>query len=100
MSLAITVHGSNVRLAGTVDVKTAPALRAELTELINAAGQGAELRVDLGEVSLVDSSGLSTLVGAHRLAAAKDARLLLTGLPDHVTRMLSVTGLDELLDLA
>ena len=100
MSLAITVHGSNVRLAGTVDVRTAPALRAELTELINAAGQGAELRVDLGEVSLVDSSGLSTLVGAHRLAAAKDARLLLTSLPGHVTRMLSVTGLDELLDLA
>lgn len=100
MSLAITVHGSNVRLAGAVDVQTAPALRAELTELINAAGQGAELRVDLGEVSILDSSGLSTLVGAHRLAEAKDARLLLTGLPHHVSRMLNITGLDELLDLA
>jgi anti-sigma B factor antagonist len=100
MSLAITVHGSNVRLAGAVDVQTAPALRAELTELINAAGQGTELRVDLGEVSLMDSSGLSTLVRAHRLAAAKDARLLLTALPRHLARMLNITGLDELLDLA
>ena len=100
MSLAITVHGSNVRLAGTVDVQTAPALRAELTDLINAAGAGTELRVDLGEVSFVDSSGLSTLVRAHKLAAAKNARLLLTGLPRHMTRMLNVTGLDELLDLA
>ncbi|MBB4912516.1 STAS domain-containing protein [Actinophytocola algeriensis] len=100
MSLAITVHGSNVRLAGAVDLQTAPALRAELTELINAAGQGAELRVDLGDVSIVDSSGLSALVGAHRLAAAKNSRLMLTGLPDHLTRMLTITGLDELLDLA
>jgi anti-sigma B factor antagonist len=100
MSLAITVHGSNVRLAGAVDMQTAPALRAELTELINAAGQGTELRVDLGEVSILDSSGLSILVRAHRLATAKNARLLLTGLPGHVSRMLNITGLDELLDLA
>lgn len=100
MSLTITVHGSNVRLAGAVDMETSPALRAELNELINAAGQGAELRVDLTEVSIVDSSGLSALVGAHRLAVAKDARLLLTGLPSHITRMLNITGLDELLDLA
>ena len=100
MSLAITVHGSHVRLSGAVDMETAPALRAELTDLINAAGQGTELRVDLTEVSFVDSSGLSALVGAHKMADAKNARLLLTGLPEHVARMLTVTGLDELLDLA
>lgn len=100
MSLAITVHGSHVRLAGAVDTETAPSLRAELTELINAAGPGTELRVDLGAVSIMDSSGLATLVGAHRLAVAKEARLLLTGLPRHVSRMLNVTGLDDLLDLA
>jgi len=100
MSLAITVNGSHVRLAGAVDVETAPALRAELTEQISAAGPGTELRVDLGEVSIVDSSGLSALIAAHRLAEAKEARLLLTGLPSHIARMLNITGLDELLDLA
>jgi anti-sigma B factor antagonist len=89
-----------MRLAGAVDVDTAPALRAELTDLINAAGQGTELRLDLGEVTVLDSSGLSTLVGAHRQAVAKEARLTLTGLPDHVARILHITGLNYLLNLA
>ncbi len=100
MSLAITVHGSNVRLAGAVDVETAPALRAELAELISTASPGTELSVDLSGVSVLDSSGLSALIRAHRMAAAKDARLTLTGLPDHVARMLNITGLDLLLNLS
>lgn len=100
MSLAITVHGSNVRLAGAVDVETAPALRAELAELISTASPGTELSVDLSGVSVLDSSGLSALIRAHRMATAKDARLTLTGLPDHVARMLNITGLDLLLNLS
>ncbi len=100
MSLAITVHGSNVRLAGAVDVETAPALRAELAELISTASPGTELSVDLSGVSVLDSSGLSALIRAHRMAAAKDARLTLTGLPDRVARMLNITGLDLLLNLS
>ena len=36
--------------------------------MIDAAGPGDELRLDLGEVSLLDSSGLSVLIEAHRHA--------------------------------
>jgi anti-anti-sigma factor len=100
MSLSITVNGSDLLLAGDLDVTTSPSLRAELTDLINAAGPGTELRVVLGEVSVVDSSGLSVLIGAHKLAAARDVRLLLAALPRHVERTLSITGLDEVLDIA
>jgi anti-anti-sigma factor len=100
MSLSITVNGSGLLLAGTVDVQTAPSLRAELADMINAAGPGTELRVDLGEVSLVDSSGLSVLIGAHKLAAAREVRLVLATLPRHVERTLSITGLDEILEIA
>jgi anti-sigma B factor antagonist len=97
MSLAITVNGSHVRLGGAVDMTTAPSLRDELTDLINAAVPGGEVRLELGEVSLLDSSGLSALLGAHKLASALDVRLLLAGLPRHVERMLSITGLDAVL---
>jgi anti-anti-sigma factor len=97
MSLAITVNGSHVRLGGAVDMQTSPSLRDELTDLINAAGPGGEVRLDLGGVSLLDSSGLSVLLGAHKLASAMGARLLLATLPGHVVRTLSITGLDAVL---
>jgi anti-anti-sigma factor len=100
MSLAITVNGSHVRLTGAVDMLTAPSLSAELTEMINAAGPGTELSVSLADVSLLDSSGLSALLGAHKLAAAREVRLLLAALPRHVERTLSITGLDEVLHVA
>lgn len=100
MSLAITVNGSRVVLSGAVDMETAPSLRAELVDLINAAGAGTLLRLDLGEVTLLDSSGLSVLIAAHRLASAGDIRLQLAAIPEHVQRTLSITGLDEVLHIA
>ncbi|TDV41835.1 STAS domain-containing protein [Actinophytocola oryzae] len=100
MSLAITVIGSHVELNGAVDVQTAPALQAELVELINAAGPGTRLRLDLGDVTLLDSNGLSVLLEAHKLAAAQDVVLVLAAVPRHVERTLSITGLDAVLHIA
>jgi anti-anti-sigma factor len=100
MGLAITVNGSQVELCGAVDVATSPSLRAELTQLINAAGPGAELRLDLGEVSFLDSSGLSVLLAAHKLATTREVRVLLAALPRHVARTLSITGLNGVLHIA
>lgn len=100
MGLAITVNGSHVELNGAVDVQTAPSLHAELVELINAAGPGTRLRVDLAAVSILDSNGLSVLLGAHKLAVAREVRLTLAELPRHVMRTLTITGLDEVLHIA
>jgi anti-sigma B factor antagonist len=100
VSLAITVNGSTVSLAGAVDEQTSPSLRAELVALITTAGPGTELTVDLTEVSFVDSSGLAVLIGAHKLAVSGEVRLVLTGLPRHVARTLQITGLDKVLDIA
>src|SRR5262245_24514289 len=64
--LAITMHGSHVELSGAVDVVTSPSLRVELTQMINKAEPDTELQLDLRDVSLLDSSGLSVLLGAHK----------------------------------
>jgi len=100
MTLTITTNGSAVLLSGDLDMQTAPSLLAELTDLIGAANAGDEVRVDLGGVTLVDSSGLSVLVDAHKLAVAGGARLLLAALPQHMERTLGVTGLSEVLEIA
>jgi anti-anti-sigma factor len=100
VSLSITVNGSSVSLVGEVDEETSPTLRAELVALVNTAGPGTELRVALAEVTLVDSSGLAVLIGAHKLAVAGGVRLVLTGLPRQVARTLEITGLDQVLDIA
>jgi anti-anti-sigma factor len=99
MTLTITATGTEVSLTGEIDIQTAPSLRAELTDLIGATAAGAELRIDLGAVSLVDSSGLSVLIAAHKLATARQVRLVLADLPRHVSRTLSITGLDEVLEI-
>jgi anti-sigma B factor antagonist len=99
MSLAITVNGSHVELNGAVDVQTAPSLHAELVALINAAGPGTRLRLDLATVTLLDSNGLSVLLDAHKLATSREIRLELAALPRHVERTLSITGLDEILHI-
>lgn len=99
MSLAITVNGSRVELNGAVDLQTAPSLHAELVELINAAGPGTRLCLDLGAVSLLDSNGLAVLLDAHKLSASREVLLQLAAVPRHVERTLSITGLDEVLDI-
>jgi anti-anti-sigma factor len=100
MTLTIDATGSDVSLTGEIDLQTAPSLRAELTDRINATVTGDELRIDLSGVSLLDSSGLSALIAAHKQATARAVRLLLTELPRHVARTLSITGLDAILEIA
>ena len=100
MDLAITVNGSSVTLSGAVDEETSPSLRAELVALVETAGPGTSLRVDLTDVALVDSSGLAVLIGAHKLAVAGGVRLVLAGVPHHVARTVEITGLDQVLDIA
>jgi anti-anti-sigma factor len=65
-----------LRVRGDVDILTSPALR----DAVEAAGRGTDqLRLDLGEVAFMDSSGLAVLVqtenrGLHlRVARASSA---------------------------
>jgi len=51
-----------VEVTGEIDVYTAPALREELSRLVD--GEHTNLVVDLTQVSFMDSTGLGVLVGA------------------------------------
>lgn len=103
MKLSITTNcfaeGCDVLLSGDLDLESATALRSELSTLVSGPAAGRQVRVDFGGVALVDSSGLSVLIGAHKLAVTHGTRLVLAALPRHVERTLSITGLDEVLEI-
>jgi anti-sigma B factor antagonist len=88
-----------VRLSGPVDVSQA----LELRELLGAQidGPGARVLVDLSDVTLIDSSGIGVMVGAHRRAdgAGAGAAFALAGAGATVARVFSLTRTDRLLRL-
>jgi anti-anti-sigma factor len=88
----VTPRHALLRLAGELDFDTAPELIQAATRL-RAEGYD-ELTVDLTDVTLCDSSGLSAIVVLYRNAAGS---IRLTGMSTQVQQLLNRTGLTELL---
>ena len=82
---------TTVILDGTVDLATAPELRAALLPLV-VAGQTVVL--DLAGVTFVDSTGLGVLVAAHRRAKAAGSRFLFSRPTENLRAVLRITRLD------
>lgn len=76
---------------GEIDVLTAPKLHQALEELISESPSS--LVVDLANVTFIDSTGLGTLVVAHRHLEERGGKLRLVSVPERVVEVLEVTGL-------
>ncbi|MFE9656868.1 STAS domain-containing protein [Micromonospora sp. NPDC006431] len=87
--------GACLRLAGELDLSTAPQLDAAVDRL--AADGHHELLVDLTELTFCDSVGIAALVRGDNHASAEGGWLRITGATGRVARVLQVTGLAELL---
>jgi anti-anti-sigma factor len=61
---------------------------------------GGDLYLDVAHVDAIDASGLGVLVGAHRRAGRAGRRLVLTAASEPVRRMLHLTKLDRVLQMA
>ncbi len=87
-------HGGNAivyRLGGTLDLATAPSLRAAL---VDAANEGKhDIIVDLTHLEFLDSTGLGALIGAHRRALEHGGRVRLIVNDGPIHRLLTITGL-------
>jgi anti-anti-sigma factor len=96
--LVIVVRTSGVwnviALAGELDFHTAAQVRVavEAQEL----GPGRRLVVDLGGLTFCDSSGITAMLVAQRLAVAADSSLVLAAVPDRIARTFTLAGLDPL----
>ncbi|MEU7690776.1 STAS domain-containing protein [Microbispora hainanensis] len=82
-----------VAVEGELDLFTAPFLRDEIRDAIR--DDGPTLVLDLAELSFMDSSGLSVLIEAWRLATSEGGAVCLASPQPPVARILRTTGLDR-----
>ena len=75
----------------------APAVRKELLEMI--ANDHHHLGLDLGDVSFVDSSGLSVLVSALKAADRVSGSVVLLNLTDDVRALVELTRMHEVFQI-
>jgi anti-sigma B factor antagonist len=94
----ITDHGDGtleVSLYGDIDFANSPSVREAIRAAVADATPPA-IRVDLGAVTFLDSSGIAVLVIAHRLASSAGARFAVTNPSAAVYEHLRLTGLADL----
>jgi anti-sigma B factor antagonist len=82
-----------IRVAGDVDIDTAPSLRYAVRELLEQGRR--DLVVDLSGVDFIDSTGLGVLVGALKDTQHSGGTLELICTQRRMLNLLHLTGLDE-----
>lgn len=74
-----------------------PQLKSELI-LSNSEGQR-NIVLDLANVKYSDSSGLSSLLVGHRICKNSDGTFILTGINDNIARLISISQLENILNI-
>jgi anti-sigma B factor antagonist len=88
----------HVRLSGEIDLATVDGLRSAVTAAV--ADGARHVVVDLEQVSYIDSSGLGTLVGAHKRLTGLGGTLVVWCTQPRLLRLFTLTGVDQVLTLA
>lgn len=84
--------GVRLIVRGEVDLASVPVLERELRRA--EASSGVRIVLDLGELSFIDSSGLSCLMHALKRTDSNGHTLVLTRVPAQARRLFELTGLD------
>ena len=91
-------RAAELHLAGDIDFFTEDEFRAEAERLLDAPDVN-RLVVDLSDVGVIDSSGLSLLVDLLRLCRDMDLPMSLRGVPERIRHLLDLTGLDKVISV-
>ena len=87
---------AQILLAGDLDLTTAATLGPAVRHLLTCAEISC-VEIDVGLVSFCDSSGLSALLNAQKLAASRGVQLYLIQIGPRLELLLDVTGLGPML---
>lgn len=89
----VYIAGDLVTLAGEIDIVSAPGIEAVLEHLTG------DIFLDCSRVTFIDVAGLRVLLAIHQRCADRKKRLLVLPSPC-LTRLLSLLGLNSLVDVA
>ncbi|WP_433544158.1 STAS domain-containing protein (plasmid) [Streptomyces sp. CA-294286] len=95
-----SAHRVRIQLHGALDHDHADLLLAEVDRRLAARPHLRDLHLHCGQVTSVDSLGLSVLLMVHRRTAAAQVRLHLDDRSERLDRLLDVTGTLEYLTTA
>ena len=87
----ITIHVEKL------DSRVSPVLKSELV-VIHAGGEK-NIIIDLSECRYCDSSGLSAILIGNRLCKNENGTFVLSGLQDPVSKLISISQLDSILQI-
>ena len=98
---AVTAERSDgevvVAITGEVDIATAPRLWERLeAEILTGPSR---VVLDLSGLGFIDSTGLTVIIRAHKRLGCAGATLVLRSPTPPVARVLTVSGLDQVLDV-
>jgi anti-sigma B factor antagonist len=86
-----------VRIAGEIDVYTAPKLREALIDLVNDGHY--HLIIDVEGVEFLDSTGLGVLVGGLKRVRAHNGSLAVVCTQERLLKIFRITGLTKVFSI-
>ena len=86
-----------MRLAGRFDAEGAAFIKAQISSLVSETKPN--LVINMGEVSFIDSLGLTALVSGLKLCRRNHGALKLVGLQPNVRQLFEITRLDHAFEL-
>lgn len=82
-------------IEGDIDHHTAKSIRTSIDAAIEERSP-LTLKLDFENVQFMDSSGIGLIMGRYRLMKLLNGDLELTHLPEHINRIISLSGLFSL----
>ena len=95
IDFARTDHGdtTTLRIAGTLDVLTAPTLAAPIEQIVEQ--RRTRVVVDLSGLDLIDSSGVAALVALDKRVRAVGGQVQVTGARDQPLAIFKLLRMDK-----
>jgi anti-sigma B factor antagonist len=89
--------GATLRVGGELDIGSAPDLQRAVDGTFD--GQDGQFRVDMSDLTFMDSTGAQSLLHIHNSIEARGRHVVFEAPPGRVREVLELLGLDQVLDI-